>query len=373
VWEHILGEKPEPEETDQGSGLEQWTSDYDIMWNTQINEITSIESKIEEVRSEWEQLNRDARTWRTLPENLLPENEGRKVGANEGLMKRFLALRDRKRPSAKEVETLEKRLKEFETAAKSLSINEPLNGEFKSQVEELFEEIHSARRRFLDDLAELGKLRVAASNTVGECESFDEAIKKARQAARGRSIDGVVAEYRRASEETELGQTEEVTSNVWGEAGDELESRRDKVAELSREKERLEQRATEVAAEREEAARKAELESRFALAYPEMEKYLVPFTSHAYTQVIGGSFRTITKEGPVSYRRLVQAGLLNEGIESVNALHSVVSQSGRELGAFPPYSYSGAAARERHETMVRIHAFLREFGPLMVEQKKLAP
>lgn len=115
-----------------------------------------------------------------------------------------------------------------------------------------------------------------------------------------------------------------------------------------------------------------QLRKQFELDYPRFEPYLKPFISHGYTQPNGASYVQSTNKGPVSYARLVGSGMLQEG-KAIGLFNMTVSGNGdRELGAFPPYSHANLTPRTK-ETLVAIQAFLRIYGPIMVEKKYLAP
>jgi hypothetical protein len=114
------------------------------------------------------------------------------------------------------------------------------------------------------------------------------------------------------------------------------------------------------------------LRKQFELEYPRFEKYLIPFTSHGYTQPRGASYVQSTNKGPVSFARLVGSGTLQEG-RALDLFNMTVSRNGdRELGAFPPYSHD-KLSRQTIDTLDSIQTFLRIYGPIMVEKKYLAP
>jgi hypothetical protein len=119
---------------------------------------------------------------------------------------------------------------------------------------------------------------------------------------------------------------------------------------------------------REEEARLDDLERQFAIEFPKFEEYLKAFTNDGYDQPHGKQFVRTTTKGPVSYSKLLGSGMLKE--ESLFWFQERVSKSDREQGAFPPTKDSRVYP---FETVVAIQAFLREFGPILVKKKKLAP
>ena len=121
----------------------------------------------------------------------------------------------------------------------------------------------------------------------------------------------------------------------------------------------------------------ADLERRFESEYPKMKAYLTPFTSEGYTQPTGRTYERRTTKGPVSYKSLLGAGVLGEDKDSVGRFYysTVAGNNDRELGAFPPHSFSSGHFERHYETILKVQAFLREFGPVMAQEERgiLAP
>jgi hypothetical protein len=149
----------------------------------------------------------------------------------------------------------------------------------------------------------------------------------------------------------------------------------DKADELESAQKMAKGEADHQAKKREEEEEFAALVQRYEREYPAMEKYLTPFISHGYTQPAGRTYRRTGTKGPVSYSRLVGAGVLGEPEKCLERFYysTVTGSNDRELGAFPPHSFSGRHMERHHETILKVQTFLRVFGPVMVKQEKLAP
>jgi hypothetical protein len=118
------------------------------------------------------------------------------------------------------------------------------------------------------------------------------------------------------------------------------------------------------------------LKKRFEVEYPEMKIYLVGLTTHGYRQFVGSSLHTVTKAGPLSYRGMIHAGVLNDGVPSLEHMHYTIgstSSNDRDLGAFPFYLGGADDFENKLPRLLTIQKFVREFGPVMVELGLLAP
>jgi len=205
--------------------------------------------------------------------------------------------------------------------------------------------------------------------------SLAEALEDIRRRAMAVKADELLRDRKEAWEEKTDEYVDDAIKSVNRQLSQEMWDSRKEMTRLEREKRRLENEAKKKAEELEQARVMAGLQHEFDQVYPAMEGYLTAFTSDGYTQLIGDDFRPTAVLGPVSYGRLVNAGLLNRGQASLRAFWSTIDKGNndRDLGAFPAHSFSSGHFERHYETVLRIHNFLRRFGPLMVKNEDLAP
>jgi hypothetical protein len=141
-----------------------------------------------------------------------------------------------------------------------------------------------------------------------------------------------------------------------------------KLDAVAHEKEKIRIESAHAQLIREEEARLDDLERRYAIEFPKFEEYLRPFTDSGYEQPNGLQLRRTTTKGPISYSKLLGSGLLDE--DRLFKFQLAAESNDRELGAFPVIKDSRIT---QFETVLAIQRFLREFGPILVKKKNLAP
>ena len=340
-----------------------------------------LQSSLRKVKSSWSKLNNAAVEWHVDLRKRLDGDDGRKMAADRHLVERYMAVNEQDRMSQADIADLGRRLDEFreqldatEAAVENAEwdVDEDL---VTGELETVDKEIGDALKLYEDHVLMVIVLLGQAAALEPDRLSLAEVIQEIEEEDTDERIDQITE----AGERTKQAHTEELK---------ELAKKR---KELNDQKQLIMDRkrtADDEAAVRDEEAQaehnekvrkaaeeKAALERRFEREYPAMEKYLTPFVSEGYTQPTGRTYRRTTTKGRVSYKSLVGAGVLGEGKGSVERFYysTVTGNNDRELGAFPPHSFSGKHMERHYDTILKVQTFLREFGTVMVAKKKLAP
>ena len=355
------------------------TAHVEELFTPESPEQVRFMNEVKRVQAVWGELDGEAKAWHDRYSRVLKGKEGRKLAGQSSLVKRFAEVDELGRPSPEDVERLKERLAGFATIAEKMS--EPFTVH-EEPTEEVFDELRALGKEVSDALGDvrevdeqLDRLERQASDLPLAEVPLETALAKFRQQEMTRRADELVANRRDEIDKQHQELVALEIKDAGRKMGDALKEARDETAQLEREKRRLEEAAKEAARKREKARIEAELERQFALEYPQMERYVTVFTSDGYTQLVGGTFLPIAVKGPVSYRSLVDAGLLNMGEESLLAFWNTIdkSKNDRNLGAFPAPGFSGEHRRRHYETVLKVQQFLRQFGPLMVKRGYLAP
>lgn len=126
----------------------------------------------------------------------------------------------------------------------------------------------------------------------------------------------------------------------------------------------------------EETAARRRLEVKFDASRREIERVLRPFLADGYAQPDGRRNVHGATLGPMSFSGLQAAGALSPDRAGMERLMYLASQKNdRYDGAFPQYIGSDYAWEKMTDKpyVKRAQDLLREFGPLLVEKKMLAP
>jgi len=335
-----------------------------------LNQLDYLARQISAGQSQCSQLKEKAQKWGQAPKSLFSPEESRKLAADSGLVRELVSILAHSRVSLADVEALSNRLERFRDVLERLrkDMREP-NDAFHSELTELFGEIQSGQDRFDEDSMDILRLKDRARMPADENASLDDAIKEVRSAAARDEFERVVKEHRDNLRDADRQSVAEVESKIRAEEEGRFEKLRGELDVLREEKQRVEEETDAQKRSRKDELNKLMLERRFELEWPRMKKYLVPFTSRGYTQLIDGEFKKTSVKSPVSYRRMVYAGLLNEGSDSLESFHVKIGYGAndRDLGAFPPHVISEGTFERHFELLLSIQTFLRDFGPMMVE------
>lgn len=349
----------------------------DHLSEASAQQLRDVERELQETQAAWTQLDQDARRWDEGPRRLFSPEQSRKLASDTRSVNRVAMLLDRDRPSVRDVEALGKRLAAFRQALEQLQqeTRNPI-ADFRRELKKLLDEIKSAQKQFIRDGVDLKELETFARVGSDQGASLDDAIQAARQEIAANALEPLIREIHDNAKATEDKFVGEVQRAVRKEEQQHLETVRNERDRVQKEKQRIEEELAAQALARQQETEKLELKSRFELEYPEMKQYLVGFTTDGYRQFVGGGFRTITKVGPLSYQGMINAGILNEGSNSLRAFHGSIGghkMNDRDLGAFPICEGGAYDFDAKYQRLYSIQTFIREFGPLMVEMKLLAP
>jgi hypothetical protein len=294
------------------------------------------------------------------------------------MVREFAGVLDRVRLSVADVDTWEKQLDVFSRAIEGLKKDgRSPSGEFKSELKDLLLGISSAHSKMHEDSYSVYRLKNRAASVAAGSVSLDDALKAARMEAADAAIAREVTDKTDDVAAAEQRLNEKVNSDVRREMKEVLDKAQAEFAEIERARQQLEDEAAAIALTRRQYLVELELKNRFAREFPKMKKYLIPLTSNGYTQIVGRQFLRTAVEAPVSYRSMVNAGMLNEGEESLSEFFNVLAAGGndRDLGAFPPWIPGENNYQTHYELILTVQRFVRDFGPFMSDPENglLAP
>lgn len=272
---------------------------------------------------------------------------------------------------------MEKRLAAFREAFQQIRVEErsPDAG-FRLELKIFRDELTVNCIPFSRDERGLEYLLNSANAEADDAVALEDAIQAARQDIAADALKTLIQEVRRETQATEEKLLEEVKRAVRKEEQPHLAEVRKKREQVQQEKQRVEEELAAQALARQQETEMLELKKRFAIEYPEMKKYLIPLTTHGYRQFVGSSLHTVTKAGPLSYQGMIHAGVLNEGVPSVELFHCTIGSTNsndRDLGAFPRWEGGRQDFENKFPRLLAIQKFVREFGPVMVKEEYLAP
>jgi len=332
------------------------------------NEHIAMERRISRLREKLSEL----RPIRQRLENMRSDSDGRKVAANPVSVEQFLAIEGLVRVG--DIDDWQTKLEETQSdlrrskaagPKKRLSVEEKLRG--------LEDKMFDGAARFRKVARMLDVLVAELPEPSSESPALEEVIaqqKKEREAVHTK----LQGEALRVTKEKVAAELEKFSTEI-GDLKGKIGSlkKQDEAAAKAHQVKQEEIERQHLVKLREQQAASADLERRFEIAYPRFNAYLVPFTSTGYGQPHGWHYKRTTTKGPVSYGKLLGSGMLLENNGSLSWLYlsTASAANDRELGAFPPHD-SWSFDKHR-ETLLTIQSFLREFGPVMVKKKILAP
>jgi hypothetical protein len=343
-----------------------------------INSLDDVAARISGGRTLCSQLMEHAQKWTGAPESLFTAEESKRLASNGEILQELADVLDHMRLSVENVDTWEKQLDVFSRAIDGLKTEgrSPCD-EFENELKDLLVGISSAHSKMHEDSYSIHRLKRRAASFVAGGMSLDDALTAARMKAADAAIAQEVINNRDHMAATERRQNEEVKSDARREMKEVLDKAQAAFAEVERAKRQLEDETAAIALTREQFLAELALENRFAREFPKMEKYLVPLTSEGYTQIVRSQFLRTGVRAPVSYRSMVNAGMLNEGDESLSEFFSIIAARGndRDLGAFPPWIPGEHTYQNHYESILTVQRFVRDFGPFMSapENGLLAP
>jgi hypothetical protein len=345
------------------------------------SQLGRMQARLRQVRSKWDDLSTTASEWHGELRKRLAGDEGRKLASDQYLVERYMAIRDSDRMPQTEIADMGQLLDQFDEDLVGIEATvegadweveeEPVLGE----LAKLEEQISVALEPYKEHLLMVKVLLGQAAGLEPDRLSLDEVIERIEGEKEKMQID-TIRKARREAEDTTAAALA-ANAKRRQELEDEIARIRDQIETDQRMADAAEEarQAKHAEAQREKAAEKAELARQFERQFPAVEPYLTPFTSLGYAQPAGRTYERTTTKGPVSFTSLLGAGILGDDRDSVNRFYmsTVAGRNDRKLGAFPPHSYSSGHFDRHYETILKVQTFLREFGPVMVEKKMLAP
>jgi hypothetical protein len=340
-------------------------------------ELRVVQRELEETQEVWTRLDQNVSKWEGGPSLLLSPEMSRKVVSDSSAVEQLAMLLDRDRPSVQDVQALEKQLAQCRQAIEQLQQGiEGSVSDVRQELKKVSDGIKAAHQQLIDHQIDLDELVAYAKRGPVPDLSLEDSIEAARQTIVADALATLVNELReetRANEETLL---EEVKRAVRKEQQPHLATVRKKREQVQQEKQRVEEELAAQARARQQETEMLMLKKRFEVEYPEMKIYLVGLTTDGYRQFVGSSLGTVTKAGPLSYRGMIHAGVLNDGVPSLEHMHYTIGSTNlndRDLGAFPIFLSGGPDFENKFPRLLTIQKFVREFGPVMVELGLLAP
>lgn len=300
-------------------------------------------------------------------EQLLSNDDGRKIAAQPELIDQFMAVQksfeSKVTPAANlsaEAEILLAPLQHIES--------EPIQTHFENTLQELAEKVDA--QLFAAQLAtrQLGVLFEASAKITAIETPLSQAIER-------RSTE---LEQQQVADMTQA--VEAARKAVVDQAAEEAAEAQRKLSEAERAVARVEEqqrlddlRAKEEAVKSELA--KAQLEREFQRDLPMIKRFLRPLLVEAFTQPDHrGRFVPSDTKGPVSLAKLLGSGAINPTVNGRNGLYYTLgSQRERDRGSFPRYVGGAGNDRAVQPTMERFQELVVKYGNLMVEKGMLAP
>jgi hypothetical protein len=314
------------------------------------------------------QLKEHADEWAGAPTSLFSPHEGRRIAADDEAVGELADLLDHKQLSAEDVKAWGNQLGAFVRGFHGLrKEGRSPSSEFENELKNLVVEISSAHSRMHEESYSIHRLKNRAESLDAGSVALGDALQAFRMESSREAIASEVMNYKDGISALEQRLIESADGDVREEMKDALDQANNELESIQREKRRLEADANATAIARQQSLQALELRKRYSRELPKMERYLVPLTSDGYTQIINGQFLKTAVKGPVSYRMMLNAGLLNEGTQSLSRFFEMITARGndRDLGAFPP-NIPGEGNFHRHfELLLSIQRFVREFGPIM--------
>ncbi len=331
------------------------------------NELFAAERRSDRLREQLDELTLVAKRIELLHTNA----DGKRIAADPESYELFLTLKALLEPHDLDLwNTKHGELQSIVERGRNLGPDERLPEE--SKWKELEDKVSAVIGQFRDVGRVLDGLLAKAPESPSGSPTLKEALEKreeqrvadlARRLAEARQETKAEIEAEIKSIENQILEAKNEMKRIEAQAAAAAEG--DRVTRVEME------RKHEAEVRRKEAEHQA-LVKKFELEYPRFKDYLIPFTSHGYTQPHDREFVQTGTKGPVSFAKLVGTGALEEG--RAERLGTVARKfNDRNLGAFPDYTSSGEQYRRNVPTFIAVHAFLRIYGPIMVEKGLLAP
>lgn len=344
------------------------------------SQLGSVQVRFRRLESCWDELNLGVGEWyHDLPKRL-EGDDGRRLASDRSLVESYMVIKGLDRMSLAEVAELKQRIIELEDDLELAEVTIEADHwrfqeeELQGRIDTAEEEITEAAKVYEDHVLMVKVLLGQAARLQIHRDALEEVIDTINEEEKKKRIERV----RRASEAAKEGSAKTLVDDA-----KRIEQLKGDIGRLKSASDVSQQEATAQAAKDQAAHEKemrkvaeemVELERQYELQFPAMEEYLKPFTSAGYTQPTGRTYQRTTTKGPVSYNALLGAGVLGEDKDSVALFYNstVTGNNDRELGAFPPHSFSSGHLERHFGTILKTQAFLRKFGPVLVKREKLA-
>lgn len=327
----------------------------------------------EETKAAFDEWEKELSAWRSEGPSLLTSADGRRIAADQTLIKQFRTVLAQQRPTEGQLSAAKAGASELIAPVREALAN-PADAsvpgtelvtslhELQDQARKARDELHTATEQMRAILAHAGPEK--AQSTLQEAMAA-----QVREEAEART-DAITAEVKKAEEIGNKKIAEEKAKAALAEKQQQAERIR---ADAERQA-----RAAKAAEEQQAQAAKMALLRQKAHS-PEVHRYLAPFLASGFSQPnhTGGNsviFNRTADEGPMSLTRIRNVGGLDKTQDGIKALNWIASSDYNDRTV--KWNFGMFLHQLTPDTMrfiKRSQELLIELGDALVEEKMLAP